>query len=174
MLKRYFLIIGLAVLALAGCAGTGLLGQQDQTIYLVRHAEKDPGPDPGLTPDGRVRAKQLAERLAKVKLAHIYSTNYRRTRQTAAPVALAAGQPVIYYDPQDLDRFAGQLRELKGNVLVVGHSNTTPDLVAALGGEPGAPIVEAGEYDRLYRLVMRESGVETVLERYGTRWEGQD
>ena len=157
----------LAVCFLSACASVPFASKPSTEIYLVRHAEKEPGRDPNLNPDGKVRAQALADRLASVGLTAIYSTNTARTRQTAAPITLKTALPVIYYDPAELDAFAAQLLKLDGHILVVGHSNTTPDLVAALGGEAGAPIVEASEYDRLYVLTIEGDSVSTDLQRYG-------
>jgi broad specificity phosphatase PhoE len=166
MLRKYIFLI-LAGFMLAACASAPFAEPDDQHIYLVRHAEKEPGRDPQLTPDGRARAAALATRLSKAKLSTIYSTNLRRTTQTAGPIALATEIPVIFYDPSQLDEFASQLRTQSGNILVVGHSNTTPILAAALGGEAGAPIIEATEYDRLYVLTIKDGNVTTEIERYG-------
>lgn len=162
MLKYFIAIFILGTLCLGACATP-----PPQTIYLVRHAEKEPGRDPNLAPIGKVRAADLVTHLEGADLSAIYSTDYRRTRQTAAPIALATGLPVIRYDPETLTEFAAQLRAQEGNTLVVGHSNTTPDLAAALGGTPGEAITEATEYDRLYVLTFTEQGVDTVIERYG-------
>lgn len=167
MIKRAFLLSGLALYFLSACAGGPFFTSEVTEIFLVRHAEKEPGRDPDLTPAGRERANKLAERLADAKLDVIYSTDYTRTRQTAAPIALESGLPVIYYDPAKLDLFAAQIREQGGRILVVGHSNTTPQLVTALGGQPGTPIVEATEYDRLYVIRIEREDVTTDLQRYG-------
>ncbi len=67
--------------------------------------------------------------------------------------------------------FAERLRGTPGRHLILGHSNTTPDLVAALGGDPGTPIAEM-EYDRLYIVTLTESGASTVLIRFGKRFRG--
>lgn len=153
------------------------------TIYLVRHAEKvtdksklivaDPR-DPNLTDEGKDRAAQLSDRLASAEITAVWSTDYTRTRDTAAPLAKALGLEIQYYDPNNLEAFAKELLSAPGkSVLVVGHSNTTPQLVAALGGAPGYPIDEASEYDRLYRVNPRTG--ETALERYGKRYrEAED
>lgn len=167
MKRRIFLAAGCALLALSACATGPFFGPGVTEIYLVRHAEKDPGADPDLTPEGRQRAEILSQRLASANIDVVYSTDYTRTRRTAAPFALQAGLPVIYYDPSKLDAFALQLRQQGGRILVVGHSNTTPQLVAALGGEPGNPIVEATEYDRLYKVRIDGDVVTTDLQRYG-------
>ncbi|KUJ83598.1 MULTISPECIES: histidine phosphatase family protein [Microbulbifer] len=145
--------------------------QAAQIIYLVRHAEKetaDPAErDPALTEAGRARAQQLARVLRDVGIEQIYSTDYRRTRETAAPLAERLGLPVELYDPRDLDAFSSELRRGPSRILVVGHSNTTPELVASLGGEAGEEIREADEYDRLYLLVIDARQVTTLLQRYG-------
>ena len=163
------LLIALCTLGLflSACAGAPFAGVETQTVYLVRHAEKEPGRDPALTPDGKVRAEALAQRLADAGLSVVYSTDLARTRQTAAPFSLQSGIPILYYDPADLQRVAQQIKADGRNTLVVGHSNTTPDLAAAFGGEAGTPIVEATEYDRLYVLTIKDGVTTTDLQRFG-------
>jgi len=138
----------------------------DATYYLVRHAEKQKGKDPSLTAAGIIRAEHLAVELDRVSLSQIYSTDYKRTQQTAAPTAIAQKLNVISYSPQDLEKFASQLKTQRGAILIVGHSNTTPDLVAFLGGEAGEPIVEVSEYDRLYVVTRKGRKIDTFLRRY--------
>lgn len=106
-------------------------------IYLTRHAEKGSGPDPDLLPEGTAHAEALAAKLRTERIRAVYSTDTKRTQQTAAPTAAAAGVSVTSYDAGDPTAFARQLRENhRGqSVLVVGHSNTIPDLVNALIGE---------------------------------------
>ena len=144
-------------------------------IYLVRHAEKvavadvvapnDPR-DPPLTSEGEARAEMLADALAQARVTQIWSTDTIRTRDTAAPLADRLNLQVQLYDASDLDGFASRLLEQSGEtVLVVGHSNTTPNLVEALGGDGGTPIVEKSEYDRLY--VFDPQTNKTELRRYG-------
>lgn len=177
MLKR--LLLGFALLlgaALAGCTAGGAqngASSAPYTLFLVRHAEKDPGADPDLSPEGRVRSALLAEIMKDEAPSLVYSTNLNRTRQTAAPAALELGSPILYYDPSDLDGFAERLKLTGQSALIVGHSNTTPALVAALGGEPGEPIEEASEYDRLYVLTLSRRGTETELRRYGAPYLSQ-
>ena len=145
------------------------------TAYLVRHAEKvtsdhqmivDDPMDPPLLPVGEVRAEALADRLMDADISAIWSTDTTRTRSTAAPLAARLGLTVQIYDPSDLDAFALALKASPdANVLVVGHSNTTPYLAAALGADPGAPIVEKGENDRLYVIDLATGAGE--IQRYG-------
>ncbi len=138
-------------------------------VLLVRHAEKvDDGDDPALSPAGVERAAALAATLRDAGIERIHTSDYLRTRETAAPLAETLGIEVEIYDPRDLDALVARLGEAGGRHLVVGHSNTTPAAVELLGGEPGAEIDEASEYDRLYLVTRGADGtVGTVLLRYG-------
>jgi len=140
-------------------------------IYLVRHAERaeDHPTDPALSAQGEARAEELARLLADAPLDRIFSTDLRRTRLTAAPVAEAHGLDVEVYEPrgEGLRALSEVLRRTSGHLLVVGHSNTTPELVEALGGDPVSPIAEM-EYDRLYLVVVEPGGrVTSTLLRFG-------
>lgn len=142
-------------------------------MFVVRHAEKveDGSRDPDLTAAGRARAARLARMLGDVGLTGVYSTDYRRTRETAEPTARAAGLRVRIYDPGPTEALADRLRGRPGRYLVVGHSNTVPDLVRALGGDPDPDMAEAG-YDRLYVVLIGPGGVTTLRLRYGARSGG--
>ena len=128
----------------------------DYTVYLVRHAEKtSETEDPGLTPDGAERADRLAAWTHGHGIARVYSSDFRRTRDTAAPIAAAAGAPLDLYDPRELETVATQLSARGETALVVGHSNTTPQLAALLCACVAPPMDES-VYDRIY--VVRVSG----------------
>ena len=130
--------------------------------FLVRHAEKDlaGGNDPGLTAEGASRAQRLAELLAGEGVVRILATDTRRARDTGAPLATRLGLQVEIYDPRALAQLAATLKERGETVLVVGHSNTTGVLAGLLGGEPGPPIDEATEFDRLYRVDLASGATE--------------
>ncbi|WP_051279843.1 SixA phosphatase family protein [Hellea balneolensis] len=163
---RRTLLTGLAALLLLGCGSQ--TKTVDATYYLVRHAEKTAEKlDPGLTQAGQKRASDLADRLSKIPLTAVYSSDYIRTRDTAAPIAILKNLEVILYDPRDLDSFAKGIVKQNGHILIVGHSNTTPQLSALLGGPEGTAIVEATEYDRLYILERRGENVTGRIETYG-------
>lgn len=138
-------------------------------VFLVRHAEKvDSSRDPFLSEAGKKRARDLARVLRDAKVENIHSTDFIRTRDTAAPLASVLGLKVESYDPRDLGGFASRLRNSGGRHLVVGHSNTTPALVKLLGGDPVSPIEEKEDYDRLYVVTFGASSeVSSVLMRYG-------
>lgn len=125
-------------------------------IYLVRHAEKQAGGDPALSEAGAARAGRLATQFAGVPLQAVYSTDTRRTRQTAGPVAVRHGLTVDLYDANDLAGLAEQLKTRGETALVVGHSNTTPELVRLLGGT--AEFMPESDYERLYRVSLPSGG----------------
>jgi phosphohistidine phosphatase SixA len=154
-------------------AAPSVAAQEDVVVYLVRHAERaeDGTDDPPISESGIERAQLLAEMLKDAGITHIHSTHYKRTLQTGAPLSEAIGLEAASYDPRDLDGLAAHLRATSGRHLVLGHSNTTPDLVQALGGDPGGPIEEF-EYDRLYVVVVGGADVSTILLRFGAPFSG--
>jgi hypothetical protein len=87
------------------------------------------------------------------------------------PLADALGIQPAVYDASDLDAFTAVLRSSPGRHLVVGHSNTTPGVAEALGGDPGSPI-EPLEYDRLYLVIPDGETVNTILLRFGEPFSG--
>ncbi|MCW8878004.1 MAG: histidine phosphatase family protein [Kangiellaceae bacterium] len=137
-----------------------------QNIYLVRHAEKakDGTKDPALTKTGNQRAKNIAKMLKGEKLKYVYSTDYKRTQQTAEPTAKVNGLVIKSYNPRELAKFAEQVKSMQGDMLIVGHSNTTPALVHLLGGDANGDIDDS-EYDRIYHLQVADGKVTTRLNR---------
>lgn len=105
-----------------------------QTWYFVRHFEKQQGDNPSLTETGKARAKALAVFFSDKPLTQIYSTDYHRTLETATPVAVLKNLPLTAYAPQNLAEFSTKLKT-QDHVLVVGHSNTTPEILSLMGGE---------------------------------------
>ncbi|MES2125642.1 MAG: histidine phosphatase family protein [Pseudomonadota bacterium] len=133
-------------------------------IFVSRHAEKGTnGNDPDLTAQGQLRAHNLAATLRKAGITHIFSTDTHRTRQTAQPLAGALGLPIQSYDAKQPAALVQQLKALGGISLVIGHSNTVPGLVKALGGEPHGEIDEATEFDRLYEITLGDDGKVSTL-----------
>ena len=174
--RRALPLAGLAIAAIAGAQPALAAQPSDPTIIvLVRHAEKGDGEDPELNAEGRLRALELAELLADAELGAVYVTPFRRTRETASPTAARLGLEVIELEvSSDVQEHADELaqhilrRHAGESVLVVGHSNTVPAIVASLGGEPGAPMEES-EYDRIYTVIVQDEGpVRTIRARYGS------
>ncbi len=160
-----------AVSAADGQAIAAEPGAAPLVVFLVRHGEKvDSSADASLSPAGEQRAEHLALLLQDAGIEQVHSTDYIRTRDTAGPTAAALTLAVQIYQPDELPAFADRLRAAGGRHVVVGHSDTTPALVALLGGEPGQAIAEGWEYDRLYMVsVSPGESAETVLLRYGDR-----
>lgn len=157
---RLFRCLSLSLAILAPGAALA----EPSAIYLVRHGEKaSVGQDPELTPQGQARAQAIATILSRAGITSVFSTPTRRTRQTAQPLAQRIGIEVQLYDPRAPKALVEKVKALSGPVLVVGHSNTLPELVRLFGGTPGADIAET-EYDRLYQLTPAPGGsVNTVL-----------
>lgn len=132
---------------LAACLLTSTLAvAQPELVILVRHAERatEPAGDPGLTPAGQQRATALAQALAGLRVNAIVTTQFRRTRDTAAPLAQALGLQPLVVDAKagHVQAVADVVRAQTGVVLVVGHSNTVPAVLAALGGPKLAELCE--------------------------------
>jgi len=140
-------------------------------VFLVRHAERatDDPRDPGLTVAGQARARDLARTLADAGITAVWSTSFRRTMETVRPIAEQAGVEIRTYEASaaGLEAFGQQLRGAGGRILVSGHSNTTPALVEALGGDPVSPMSE-DDYDRLYIVTVGTDGsVSSILMHFG-------
>jgi phosphohistidine phosphatase SixA len=142
--------------------------QKTTTYYLIRHAEKDRSDktnrNPHLTEAGKQRAEHWASVLKDVKFDGVYSTNYNRTIETATPTAKANNLELQFYDPRDLASKAF-LETTKGkNVLIVGHSNTTPQFVNALLEDKKYDDIEDNNNANLYIVTISEdSKTSTVL-----------
>jgi len=104
-------------------------------IFMVRHAEKasTAGKDPDLSVEGQKRADALAHILKDSQITSVFVTELKRTQETAAPTARAAHLSPTVIPANDIGALAAKLRALNGNALVVGHGNTIPDLLKALG-----------------------------------------
>lgn len=162
------------LLAIAGCSLA--LGERSEstattTFVVVRHAEKvDASRDPDLSAAGHARAQALAQRLEGRGLVAIYATEFKRTGQTVAPTAAAHALPVTaYLAAQPATEFAVALKAAhpRGVVLIAGHSNTVPDIVAALCNCETAPMADH-EYDRLSSVQVDASGRARLdITRYG-------
>jgi 2,3-bisphosphoglycerate-dependent phosphoglycerate mutase len=148
-----------AVLAFALCLPPLAALSADAAVYIVRHAEKkDPKKDRSLlSKKGKARAEALKKVLADIDLKAVYCTEYERTQQTAAPTAQAKKLKPTVMDSEDI---AGLVKTLKAlpaeqDVLVVGHTDTIPDILKGLGVETPIEIRE-GDFDNLFQVALRE------------------
>jgi phosphohistidine phosphatase SixA len=123
-------------------------------VVIVRHAEKasSGGNDPDLSSEGLARAETLAEMLKSSGVVAIFTSEFKRTIETAAPLAKSLGVTPVVIPAKDTATLLAKLREVKGNALVVGHSNSIPDLIKALGIDASVNIQES-DYTQLFIVV---------------------
>ena len=150
---------------------TTLLMSCARTVYVVRHAEKalpkDSLPnmsatDPPLSEAGQVRAFVLRDELSKKHIKAIYSTNTIRTFYTADPLSKATNIKIQAYS--NIDSLVSLIKSRKGNILVVGHSNTVDDIVNKLCGKTKiAGDIKDNEYDNLF--IVKIKGKKKIFER---------
>jgi broad specificity phosphatase PhoE len=156
-------------------------------VYLVRHAEKaafwpadrDLDAFQPLSAAGMARAEALASRLKAAGIAAVYTSRTSRTLATGAPLAEGTGVPLVAADatikPDEMAAFLARLREkhvADKAVLIVGHSNTLPDLLLRLGvmpdcyqrlgivGQPGSLLIEG--YEGLWKVDLKKPGCEGI------------
>lgn len=152
---------------------TGLTACSTSTVYIVRHAEKVSEADTSsLTAEGFERAQDLAERLADERISLILTTPYRRTQQTAMPLAHEFNVPIEPYPAKPISAVVERAQQAKGkNVLIVGHSNTILDIAKGLGVTPSKQQIEPGDHDNLLIVTRRKSlfgrSVRLAEETYG-------
>jgi broad specificity phosphatase PhoE len=149
MTKRFvFCCLLLSVLVVTATA--------QSTIFIVRHGEKaDSSKDSDLSEAGRARAEALAKMLKDKNITAIYTTEFKRTQQTAAPLAQALGITVTTLPAKDNGALIAKLRASTGNALVVGHGDTIPNLIKELGiSEPIS--IGDNDYDNLFEIVLEE------------------
>lgn len=155
--------------------------QATTTVIFVRHAEKaeSPADDPGLSPAGRRRVAELTRQLVDADVVAgvdaVYATPFRRSVETAAPLANRLGVEMESYDPDDNEAVLERiLKDHKGKIiLVVGHSNTVPTLIADLGASKKVPPIAEAEYDNIYVVSIPWFGkTKTIRLRYGAPYLG--
>ena len=172
---RYAWIVGIAGLALAASAGAAA-AQEPTVVILTRHAEKagDRGDDPALSRAGRARARALVRALAHERIDAVITTQYRRTRETAEPLAQArhlAPEVVDVHRGDYVRRIAESIRSHHAGqgVLVVAHAESVARIIAALGG-PRLPDLCDWQFGDLYTLVLRPGHTPSLRQsRYGAR-----
>ena len=140
---------------------------QTTTVIVLRHAEKAsvPADDPSLTPAGEARAQRLRTLLGSNAVRAVYASEARRTQDTARPLASALSLPVTVHparDPQGLLDAIGA-RPIGGTVVVVGHSNTVPDIVSRLTRGKTRVVLRDDEFDRIFIVTVTRFGPPSVV-----------
>jgi phosphohistidine phosphatase SixA len=141
-------------LVLVGSAGVSAQG----TVFIVRHAERADsekgaaqtmGADPNLSAAGHARAASLGTMLKDAGITAIFVTEFKRTQETAAPLAKLLGVTPSIVKGDDQAGLLARLKQVTGNALVVGHSNTVPDVIKALGVSTSVTI-GGDDFDNLF------------------------
>lgn len=129
---------------------------QKTTVWVVRHAEKDTAfvnrQDPDLTATGQQRALDLATYLQNESVVKVYSTDTKRTRQTAIYVKA----PIDIYNPKNLTGLLDLITQNANgkSVLIVGHSNTVLETIEALGGKRPVALLTDDDYDYIFKVEL--------------------
>lgn len=137
------------------------------TYYFIRHAEKDRTNDsnknPNLTKKGIHRAENWSAIFENVKFDFIYATNFNRTIQTAKPIAIKQHLEIQYYSPSHLYDEDFKLKTTGKTVLVVGHSNTTPQFANDILGEEKYPEINDDNNGNLYIVTIQNKNKSSIL-----------
>jgi phosphohistidine phosphatase SixA len=186
----------LLFILLASCACAGQTAKADAkperpdaadfkvtTVFLVRHAEKAdvPGADPPLSEAGKSRAEALARLLQSAGVKAVYTSQYLRTQQTAEPIARRLGitsvsVPLSVKTSNPREVTDESIRELTkrveanagGAVLIVGHSNSIPEVIRMLGGDL-VPKIDESRFDDLFVVTVYPGGRAKVVRlKYGS------
>lgn len=146
---RLFLLMIISVTLLTACSTT--------TVYIVRHGEKVSEADTtDLSPAGKQRAVALADTLANKGIDSIFTTPYRRTRQTAEPLAQRLNLRLVEYPAKPNETIIDRISRIRNRtVLVVGHSNTILEIAQGFGTQPSMTKIESGDFDNLLRVRIR-------------------
>lgn len=170
LINRVFVF---ATLVFSGCLlapGEVAAQSTNKTIVLVRHAERDGtmanNPDPELSPEGRERAIRLVKAVKKYKPHEIFSTNYKRTRLTAEPIANKRKKQIQFYDPTKQNELVDKIMASKtDHYLIVGHSNTIPALANLLAKKEVFRNLLETEYG-VFWVIRLKKGVLRRIEVY--------
>lgn len=175
----------LALLMLAAMLCVPSFAQDDfkpQTVFLIRHAEKEnePRQDPPLKPEGLARSQELARLLAAAGIKTILTSQFMRTQKTAEPLATKLGLTAtaisLKLNPTNPRQIAeestkevvNKILERSGeNALVVGHSNSIPDVIKMLGGDV-VPVIDESKFNDLFVVTVYGKGKAKVAHlKYG-------
>ena len=163
-IKTIVLLIAVLTLVVS-CKESGKINvaekENTSVYYFIRHAEKDrsdpTNKNPSLTIQGLERANKWALFFKDKNIAAVYSTNYKRTQQTALPIAKEQNLEIISYTAKELisEKF---IANNKGkNIVIVGHSNTTPELVNSLLGEKKYEDIADSENNNVFIVTLNKN-----------------
>lgn len=153
-MKKYLLIIALFILQIS-------FGQQSTTTYyFIRHAEKvDNSQNPDLSEIGLERANLWNKIFSEVSFDEIYSTDYKRTIQTATPTTADNKIQIKLYNPKTIAIDSFKKETLGKKVLIVGHSNTTPNFVNQIINQKIYADIEDTTFGNLYIVTINDGTI---------------
>lgn len=169
-MKKLIFILLISLVAFPSCKESAKKNDEViTTYYFIRHAEKDrsdaSNKNPELTEQGLKRAENWAKYFEDVQFDAIYSTDYNRTKQTAMPTAKANNLELQYYDPFKI-KIEEFIETTKGEtVLVVGHSNTTPQFVNKILEESKYEDIADDNNANLYKVTLSKNGKTSELSK---------
>ena len=141
---------------------------QKKTIILVRHAEKDSSAgvdqnNPPLSAEGRERAQRLIKAIGKYRPGAVYSTDYKRTLETAAPIAAKRKKQVETYDPRNPKALVDTIMQSRTKrFVVVGHSNTIPGLANLIARKELFRNLDDAEHSVVWVIRFRDGKAERI------------
>jgi len=168
MFKKAILVLAIALFT-SSLISQNVESDSISTYYLIRHAEKDrsdsTNKDPDLTEKGVLRALRWSQVFEQFQIDMVYATNYKRTQNTALPTANHNNLTIKTYHPFKID-IQQFLKETKGkNVLIVGHSNTTPGFVNKLIDKEVYQDINDTNNANLYIVTIKSDQISHVLVR---------
>jgi len=180
MTRKMFVLI--ALLLVCQFAFAQQATEPVTTVFLVRHAERadEPRQDPPLTEKGVLRSQLLAQLLGIAGIKAIFTSQFQRTKQTAEPLAKKLGltptaislksnpsNPRLIAEESTAETVNQILQHAGGSVLVIGHSNSIPDVIKMLGGDP-VPVIDEQKFDDLFIVTVYAKGKAKVTRlKYG-------
>jgi broad specificity phosphatase PhoE len=157
---KIFFLLGFSLLILSCCSSS-------HYVFIVRHAEKlDNTPYSVLSPDGHKRAAILRDQLQDKKIDLIFATPFKRTQETADPLAKALNKAPLIYRNNAEDSIANVIKGNKDkNILLVGHSGNIPAIIEKITGSKIGPMSEQ-EYDNLWIIEFKKQKISLVQKKY--------
>jgi broad specificity phosphatase PhoE len=145
------LLAALMLIAFGGVACVSTATAPPQSIYVMRHLQKAAGEDPPLSAEGEDNARRLVAFFKSDPPAAIFVSNTRRARETGAPLARALQVAATTYEARDAAGLISAVAREKGTVLIIGHSNTVPDIIQRLGGAAPPPLADS-DYGDIWKI----------------------
>ncbi len=143
-------------------------------IFIVRHAEKESGKDPVLTPAGNIRAGDLMRALQNEGIKKIYVSQYKRTQMTADSLRIQFNTDTVHYTADTLcDNLINSIMQHSDfgkTILIIAHSNTIPQIIRKFGvtDYPNGDIPD-NEFDNLFVITYKKEKAKLKKMKYGAK-----